>query len=194
MKIRVEPDKEIPEELREIYAHLAGNLFETYGAFDELMFLFGRTENVDLLNATAPAFFVRHERLLVEGIILSVSRMTDNKESGSGKKPSGEFIAPRLLELPSERYQQVEADLDKKWAAIKIAADPLRAYRHKFLAHADAALHLARSTELDKAITIETMESLLDEISDFLNTFNRCFTNKETTSITLRLCSATRPT
>jgi hypothetical protein len=41
------------------------------------MFLFGTKEVVNVLNATAPAFFVRHERSLVDSIVVSLSRMTD---------------------------------------------------------------------------------------------------------------------
>jgi AbiU2 len=182
MATRLEPDKRIPEKLREIYAHLAGNLIETYGALKELMFLFGTSENVKLLNETAPSFFVHHERLLVDHIILSLSRMTDEKGSGSGTNTQENLSLPRLLELPDAKYQQLRTDLQKKWTEIKGAAKELRTYRHKFLAHADLAHHLSPSSKLGADISIGSIRKLLDHISDFLNTFDYFFTNVETTS------------
>ena len=43
MIARLEPvDERIPEKVRGIYSHLAGNVIETHGALDELMFCSAR--------------------------------------------------------------------------------------------------------------------------------------------------------
>jgi hypothetical protein len=179
MFVRLEPDKRIPEELREIYAHLAGNVMETYGALDELMSLFGTKEIVNVLNATAAAFFVRHQRLLIDNIILSLSRMTDEKQSGSGQE---NLSLPHLLELTDPKHQGLRTDLHKKWIEIKGAAKHLRTYRHKLLAHADLAQHVSRASKLGGDISIGSVKKLFDQISDFLNAFDYFFTGVETTS------------
>jgi len=127
MIARVEPDDQIPEKFREIYSHLAGKLIQTHGAFDELMFLFGTKEVVNVLNATAPAFFVRHERLLVDSIVLSLSRMTDEKSSGSGRNRQENLTLGRLLELPDTQCQQLRQELAKKWTKVE---KPQSSYDH----------------------------------------------------------------
>jgi hypothetical protein len=187
MIARLEPDKRIPEKLRETYAHLAGNVMWTYGAFEELMFLFGTSENVDLLNETAPAFFVRYQGLLIDDIVLSLSRMTDEKQSGSRKNPQENLTLARLLDLPDAQCQQLRTELKKRWAKIRDTAKPLRTYRHKRLAHSDLAHVLSPSTKLGGDIgsmneLLDQMKKLLDQISDFLSTFDCFFTGVETTS------------
>jgi hypothetical protein len=98
---RLEPDSRIPAELREIYAHLAGGLIDTIGLLDELTVLFGTSKvAVALMNKTAPALFVRHERLLIDHIILAVSRFTDDKQSGSRKNPQENLFLSRLALSP----------------------------------------------------------------------------------------------
>ena len=182
MIVRLEPDKRIPEKLREIYAHLAGNLMWTYGAFEQLMFLFGTSESLDLLNEHAPAFFARHQDLLINDIVLSLSRMTDEKQSGSRKNPQENLTLARLLDLPDAQCQQLRTELKKRWAKIRDKAKQPRTYRHKRLAHSDIAHHLSPSTRLGAGISIGSMKKLLDQISDFLSTFDCFFTGVETTS------------
>jgi HEPN superfamily AbiU2-like protein len=182
MIARLEPDERIPSELREVYARLAGNVIETCGALDELVFLFTSEEIVSVLNATAGAFFVRHQRLLLNHIILSLSRMMDKQRSGSLRRPQENLTLDRLLELPDAKYKQLRTDLESKWTEIKRGAEPLRTYRHKFLAHASLVHHLSPSTKLGDDISIASIKKLLEQISDFLNTFDCFFTGVETTS------------
>jgi len=114
MNARLGPDKRIPEKLRETYAHLAGNVMWTYGAYEELMFLFGTSENVDLLNETVPAFFVRHQDLLIDDIALSLSRMTDEKQSGSRKQPSRKFDVGSSLGLTGRAMPTTADGIEKE--------------------------------------------------------------------------------
>jgi hypothetical protein len=186
MIVRLEPDKRIPEKLREIYAHLAGNLMWTYGAFEQLMFLFGTSESLDLLNEHAPAFFARHQDLLINDIVLSLSRMTDEKQSGSRKNPQENLTLARLLDLPDAQCQQLRTELKKRLANIRDSAKQVRTYRHKRLAHSSLthllARHLTPSTKLGADISIGSLKRLLEQISDFLSTFDYFFTGVETTS------------
>jgi hypothetical protein len=76
---RLEASAKIPAALRKVYGHLAGIVIETLGCYEELITLFGDSkETIQLMNATAPAFFMRHEHLLIDHIILCLSRLTDN--------------------------------------------------------------------------------------------------------------------
>jgi AbiU2 len=125
---------------------------------------------------------VRHQGLLIDDIALSLSRMTDEKQSGSRKNPQENLTLARLLDLPDAQCQQLRTELKKRWAKIRDTAKQLRTYRHKRLAHSDLAHHLSRSTKLGADISIGSMKKLLDQISDFLTTFDCFFTGVETTS------------
>lgn len=182
MIARLIPDQRIPEPLREIYGHLAGGLIETYELLNELVCLYSTSEDVvDLLNTTAAAFFVRHEGLLIDGIILSLARMTDRKESGHQNRHRQQNLTlDRLfLELPDGKYDALRSELQRKWLNIEKTALPLRTYRHKIIAHADLAHYLARQTDLGDEISISRMRKLLGEISVFLAAFDYCFTGVE---------------
>jgi len=175
MIARLEPDPKIPVELREIYGHLAGSVIETQGLFQELETLYTSEENAKLLDTTAQTFFVRHQHLLISQIILSVSRLTDEKQSGNRKNPQENLTLTQLLDarvLGPERM----LILQKKWTVIKAATEPMRKYRHKILAHASKVHYLAPSTTLGKNITITTMRAMLEQIADYLSTFDFFFT------------------
>jgi hypothetical protein len=175
MIARLEPDPKIPAELREIYGHLAGSVIETQGLFQELEILYMSEENTKLLDSTAQTFFIRHQQLLISQIILSVSRLTDEKQSGNRKNPQENLTLTQLLdaEVLGPDRQLV---LQKKWTAIKAATEPMRKYRHKILAHASKLHYLAPSTTLGKNITITTMRAMLEQIADYLSTFDFFFT------------------
>jgi hypothetical protein len=174
---RLEPSEKIPAELREIYAHLAGGLLDTLGVLDELTVLFSASkEAVALMNTTAPTFFVRHEQLLIDHIILFVSRVTDDKQSGSRKNRQENLTLEHLLNLPSPEPPGLRADLHRKLTTIKEDAKQMRLYRHKFLAHASMVHHVSSSTKLGDDITLKSMRVLLDKIGEYISAFEGPFT------------------
>src|SRR6266480_5208229 len=178
---RVEVSPKIPSELREVYEHLAGAVINTLGSYSELVTLFSMSEEtVELMNATAPTFFVRHQQLLVDHTILSLSRLTDEKHSGPRKNPQDNLTLPRLLDLHEPEHHQLRVDLQRKWKTIKVASSPIRLYRHKLLAHASLVHYLSPSTRLGDEITMTSMKNLLDEILDYLATFDCFFTGVDT--------------
>src|SRR5438477_5717011 len=134
---RIEGSSAIPERLRAVYENLAGAAIDVLGLHRELTVLYSSQATVDLLNATAPAFFLRHQRLLVDDIFLSLSRLTDNRMSGPRRKHQENLVLSQLLDLPEPELAHLRADLRRKWTVIAKAAEPVREYRHKRLAHTD---------------------------------------------------------
>jgi hypothetical protein len=174
---RLEPSEKIPAELREIYAHLAGNLIDTLGVLEDLRILYGTSEKaIELMNKVAATFFVRHEQLLIHHIILFVSRATDERESGPRKKRQENLTLDRLLDLPNPEHEKLRIDLQKRLTVIKSDAKPMRLYRHKLLGHASLKHHLLPSTELGKDITLNSMKAILEKIGEYLETFEGFFT------------------
>lgn len=178
MIARLEPDPRIPAELQEVYGHLAGSVIETQGLYRELEVLYTSKETTELLDKTAQTFFIRHQQLVIGHIILSIARLTDEKQSGNRKNPQENLTLPQLLDARVLRSDQL-LTLQKKWTAIKGATAPVRQYRHKILAHASKVHYLAPSTTLGKNITITTMGSMLVEIADYLSTFDFFFTGTD---------------
>ena len=99
---RLEPSEKIPAELREIYAHLAGDLIDTLGVLKELRILYSTSEEaINLMKRVADTFFARHERLLIDHIILFVSRATDERKSGPRNNRQENLTLDCLLDLPN---------------------------------------------------------------------------------------------
>jgi hypothetical protein len=178
---RLEASAKIPAALRKVYGHLAGIVIETLGCYEELITLFGDSkETIQLMNATAPAFFMRHEHLLIDHIILCLSRLTDENQSGSRKNRQENLTLARLLELPEAEFDALRVDLKKKWKEIKAAAEPVRLYRHKLLAHMSLMHYLSPSTSLANGIMMKSVRNLLDQILDYLAAFDYFFTGVDT--------------
>jgi hypothetical protein len=62
--------------------------------------------------------------------------------------------------------------LDDKCKKIEELSDLVRLYRHKLLAHADKVECLKENTDLGEKIPIKLVRELLEQIADFLNTFD----------------------
>jgi AbiU2 len=171
------PDPRIPEKLRQPYAHLVGIVIETLGVLDELTILYSTSkEAIDVMNKTAPTFFNRHQELLIHYIILSISRLTDKKESGPFKNRQQNLTLERLLDLEEAQHGALLADLTKRLELIRTDAKPVREYRHKLLAHAGLAEYLSLAT-LGEDITVGSMRDLLRQIGDYLVAFECFFTS-----------------
>jgi hypothetical protein len=116
---------------------------------------------------------VRHQHLLSDYVILSISRLTDDQRSGRGKNRQENLTLARLRDLEPE-YHELRVDLSKKLAVIQAEAKPVRLFRHKVLAHTDQVHRLSPSTELADNITLKSMRDLLSRIDDYVITF-QCF-------------------
>ena len=170
------PSAKIPTALREPYGCLFGAVIETKGMLRELRVLFSDQDTVDLMKDTAEAFFARHQRLLVEHIILSIFRLTDKKESGSHKNLTLEQL---LVQLDHDEHQKLLNDLHARWKTIGRLATHFRTYRNKLLGHLNLEYHLSPSTDLGNGITLASMQRLLDEITDYLTAFHLSFDGNE---------------
>jgi hypothetical protein len=176
-RIRINPSEKIPRELQELYGYLSGALVEAYESSRALERLYMNDTVVVLLNSTAPEFFVLLQQLLVHEIILCIARLTDKPETGGRENWT---LSRLVLEVSDQKYPELRARLDEKSKRIEEMSGPVRLYRHKLLAHADQAECLKENTDLGAKITIKFIRELLEQIADFLNTFDYEFTNAET--------------
>jgi AbiU2 len=177
MRHRVKASPLIPEELRELYGYLSSALFEARESLHALENLYMDAGVVALLNRTAPAFFILVEEVLVNNIILSIARLTDQPQT---RQHENLTLSRLVLELSERKYSDLGAQLDEKCKRIEEMSNPVRLYRHKRLAHADKAVCLKANMSLSDEISISLIRELIKEIADFLNTFDYEFTKGET--------------
>jgi hypothetical protein len=123
------------------------------------------------------SFFALLQQLLVHNIILCIARLTDNPKTAGRENWT---LSRLVLELSDQKYSELHTRLGEKCKKIEEISNPVRLYRHRLLSHADQAECLNETTDLGDKITIKFIRELLEQIGDFLNTFDREFTNAET--------------
>jgi AbiU2 len=176
-RIRINPSEKIPQELKELYRYLSGALVEAHESFLALEKLYMNKDVVASMNSTAPEFFFLLQELLTHNTFLCIARLTDKPEVGRRENLT---LSRLVLELSDQKYSELRSRLDEKCKRIEELSDPVRLYRHKLLAHADKVERLKENTDLGEKIPIKLVRELLEQIADFLNTFDFEFTNAET--------------
>ena len=178
MKTWVKPSPLIPVNLQEIWGRLAGLKCEARGDLDELKYLYGSAEIAEFLDDLARAFFIRHYQILVSHIILLVAQLTDSKQSAGNDNLTYICLLDGLPE--DDKHKSLREELTRRGEEIRLLAKLIREYRNKALVHYDKVHCLIPSTELAKGITVESIETLLDKIAEFLTVFDFFFSNTET--------------
>jgi len=123
-----------------------------------------QSENVEVLNATAPDFFGWTQGLIVDSVLLGISRLTD---------PGATFGEPnatlqRLVDLTDWKttdqitWQRFTDSLATVVATCKLC----RQHRHKRLGHSDRAIAM-RATKLPE-VTVRNIDDALESIERFL--------------------------
>ena len=127
------------EDLGRLYDVLSSELLWLHNKWFEYCALFGGSEaRVELLNETAPYFFHVVQRVLWEGVLLHIARLTDPAKQKKFENMSLCALSG-AVENPNARAQ-VDADLQVVLTAAQFARD----YRDKNLAHQDLDHALGR--------------------------------------------------
>ncbi|HPT31753.1 MAG TPA: hypothetical protein PLW67_07930 [Prolixibacteraceae bacterium] len=126
-----------------------------------------REENMDLLNATAPFFFLRLREFYWYGLILAASRFIDPAQSRGNQNLSIKLLGKYANELPARQAEKINANLEK----IEHAADIIRQYRHKLISHRDKEMAMLSSIGLP-IVFVESIEEIFETLAETLNIFH----------------------
>lgn len=154
-------------ELGELYSELWQQLCALHRKWGEYVILYGTNpQRVNLLNATAPAFFRTAQDCVWEDTLLHLARLTDSA-STAGKENLSFRRVPSLVPDP-DHHAQLKALVKKAIDATAFARD----WRNRRLAHRDLMLALDRPTEPLAAASrahVNDALSVLGEILNFLS-------------------------
>ena len=133
--------------------------------WNEYRALFGNSPNeIELLNAAAPAFFYLTQQAMWQDILLQLCRLTDRPAFGKNQCLS-------LRQLPGLIPDAVLRDeVDKLVAAAKDKLDSFaRAWRNRRFAHTDFALSGSVPVQPLPPATRQLVENALAAIRDAMN-------------------------
>lgn len=152
----------MPSEINEIFEKIKEDVqwLHIHWAYYKELF-HGPELRIDLMNESAPLFFYINQTLLLDEVILSICKLTDPAKSS------------RDTENMSLNK------LNSRFDGISSKNDPFKKHRHKRIAHKDLAITMSTESILPD-ISIQMIEDLLNEISNFMNTIEVYFNNTET--------------
>ena len=171
-----EPDQRIPSNLRDIFGHLKGELVELHQSFEEFHSLYLSQAKVEVLNKTAPVFFARHQAILANELVLSISRLTDPNQNRSRNKENLTFSC-LLDDQIKANAPALFASLELNWSKLSKNSIPVRFLRNKRIAHTDLATRLTPESPIGKDVTVARIRQILAQMVTFLNAFEFHFTD-----------------
>lgn len=121
--------------------------------------LFDSEDNISLLDSSGGNVFQLFQTLILDHVILALSRLTDPPSHGKGKENAN---IRYVLELAKDSLSpRVLANVTASLARLDGHVAHLRVYRNKVLAHPDLA-HAIRLTDLPP-ITYDELENAMCE-------------------------------
>jgi hypothetical protein len=159
-QVRAEYLSKLGKDLGEVYYALWNETAWLHSEWRTFLDLYTAPETVALLNETADHFFADVQVALLDGIVLSIARLTGPRSSAG----QANLTVRRLANLVPEPLQatvqdSLESHLDK-WKQLE-------AWRHKRIAHRD--LHVALGTTALLGPTVETITAAIDGIAAVMN-------------------------
>jgi len=157
-----EPHQQVFEAIdtRVCWLHLLWNTYRQ---------LFGDVAKVELLNRAAPGWAKVQQDVLLEGVMLGLTRLTDRLETGGRQN----LVLERLKELASKGNVGLSREVDDAVVSAKKACDVLRKHRDKRLAHPD--LEVSLDSSLLPPFSRESIEAALEKVRELMNKLNHHF-------------------
>lgn len=170
--------KSIPLEIAPVFDKLKSEIVWLHGRWIILEQLFGKSpERVDLLNEVASSYFYITQDVLVNDILITISRLTDKSSIKRNENLSLGQLIYRLDQ--DKKYLDLVTQLKNQFEVIKSITGPIRTYRDKKLAHNDFNIAL-KMVEPLPAITFQTIKDTLESVRSFMNSIELYFTDGET--------------
>lgn len=125
-------------------------------------------ENFEIMDATAPQFFVILRTMMFEEMILIVNRLTDPPITLGKANASLE----RLIEqVNKETHTALVISLQGKLASIRASSTMYRTWRNKRVSHNDLSIALEKEGTLPHIMRGEA-QIVVREIAEFMNEFS----------------------
>jgi hypothetical protein len=161
---------DIPKPIRDIFEKIKQRAMFVQLHWKIYNDLFNRSRlRTDMLNECDPAFFSLFQIALVNEIIMSLSRLTDERGTDDRQRLSFEKLQE---EIGKSGEYALARDLRDKIRNIRKKCKKIRKYRDKYLAHQDyrTAMEELRSTD---PVTIQMITEASEAFNDYMSTLEQ---------------------
>ncbi len=122
------------------------------------------SKRIDLMNNVAPGFFSMVQNLMIEALVIRLSRVTDAVGSGNRENLTLRRIPDALPEDKREFAEELESLID----SAKTQVDQVRVWRDKRIAHLDLR-HFVSEDRVEFKIGYTQIRECLEAIHSVLN-------------------------
>ena len=168
----------IPPEIDEIYYPLfnqVSHLHVQWNIFRQLYV--SEPETLALLKWSANSFFDVVQHTLASEILLTISRLTDAKQTGSGKYARDNLSLDRLIDrIDQQQFPDLKDEISKRLVAARHACAFARDVRNKLPAHSDLA-SLRDRVAVASQTTTTNIDAALRSIAYVMNAIPGHFDN-----------------
>lgn len=131
--------------------------------------LYHSERTIELINNTAPNYFVLMQRLVVSHTYLTLSKLSDREKQN--KEQTNLSLFKLLNEIKSIRSDQFVAEIESMVIGFKEECADFRSHRNKHLAHFDFEVKQGniKLPEIEKT----KIKATLKLLADIINTINK---------------------
>jgi hypothetical protein len=170
---------EIPREIDEFYNplfHQVSHLHVQWNIFRQLYV--ASPETFELLKWSANGFFGVVQHTLASEILLTISRLTDAKQTGSGNRVRRNLSLDRLVDcINPVQFPQLRDDIHNRLVDARHTCGFAREVRNKLLAHNDLATNLRDRASVASQTTTTNIDAALRSIAYVMNAIPAHFDN-----------------
>jgi hypothetical protein len=168
----------MPHTFQELLEEIDQEAYMIHATWKIFRQLFGTNKDrVELLNHSIPSVAGVLQQTLAEWVIVSICRLCDPAMQGKNEN----LTLPRLVgALDPVSDVALKPLLDTQLAEIETKVAPLRAHRHKRLAHKDLHAAIPRTdADILPGVSRKAIEDALQSIRTALNTINQAYLDTE---------------
>ncbi len=174
-----QPPTKMPPAVHEIFGLLDNQVSLLHSNWRIFRQLFGTDEGrIQLLNRFAGVAFGTFQRVLYDGTILALGRLTDP----AGTKGRENLSLERLLEaVEAEGHAPLVEQMRDELAALTAHCTGMRALRNKRIAHSDLDTYLARANGINHlpGPSRADIEGALDGVRRLMNAVSMHYDRKQ---------------
>ena len=169
------------DDLDVLIRDLSRYIWETHRIWNAYFELYGRLQDVELLNATAPGFFHLNQQLMLDHCVISICRLLEKERKGKNiNRVLASLIehVPEGVTITDEMFSEIEevnlkTRLKQKYDEVVETASALQEARNKRIAHRDDASHVP--DEQGRVKYGATLGYSYQDISDTLDSIQAFF-------------------
>lgn len=165
--------QEMPTELAEVYDALKQDVSLLHVKWEVFNQLYATSERtVELLNESAPSFFRICQDMLIDDILLTISRLTDPHQTFNRDNLSMERLVAYVDEF---KYADLRDEIEQLLIEAKSKCSFAREFRNRRIAHTDLSTRLQAETNPIPAFTKQQIKEALSVLRALMNKIGTYF-------------------